>query len=377
MARQRSATSTGPSSSRATATWPTRSTLGAASTSRDDQAPTSTPPAARWCARSARPAGCVTRWPARPTAAWRRDRHARHLPDPRDAGSSRRAGRLRLCDAGARLGRDQRWPAPTSRSRLAAEGRPRRGDRRFRAVRAGRRLRRRGHAVRARASTATQRSSTARRPGYPTAASPTSTSCSRAPARRPARAASRRSSCEPTRPGSSIAERIDMIAPHPLARCASTAAACRRRAPRRARRRLQDRHAHARRLPHLGGRGRARLRTPRAGRGACARARRARCSARALADFQLTQAKLAEMATTIDSAALLVYRAAWQRDQGRSVTREAAMAKLTATEGAQQVIDAAVQLWGGQGVVSGHRSSACTARSARCASTKARPKCSS
>lgn len=71
-----------------------------------------------------------------------------------------------------------------------------------------------------------------------------------------------------------------------------------------------------------------------------------------LADFQLTQAKLAQMATTIDSAALLTYRAAWQRDQGRSVTREAAMAKMVATEGAQQVIDAAVQLWGGLGVVS-------------------------
>ncbi len=71
-----------------------------------------------------------------------------------------------------------------------------------------------------------------------------------------------------------------------------------------------------------------------------------------LADFQLTQAKLAQMATTIDSAALLTYRAAWQRDQGRNVTREAAMAKLSATEGAQQVIDAAVQIFGGLGVVS-------------------------
>jgi acyl-CoA dehydrogenase len=50
---------------------------------------------------------------------------------------------------------------------------------------------------------------------------------------------------------------------------------------------------------------------------------------------------------------LLVYRAAWQRDQGLNVTREAAMAKLMATEGAQQVIDAAVQLHGGRGVQSG------------------------
>ncbi|MEP7070741.1 MAG: acyl-CoA dehydrogenase family protein [Usitatibacter sp.] len=72
-----------------------------------------------------------------------------------------------------------------------------------------------------------------------------------------------------------------------------------------------------------------------------------------LADFQITQAKLAQMATGIDASALLTYRAAWQRDQGRNVTREAAMAKMTATETAQQVIDAAVQISGAQGVVSG------------------------
>ncbi|MYM40139.1 acyl-CoA dehydrogenase family protein [Duganella qianjiadongensis] len=71
-----------------------------------------------------------------------------------------------------------------------------------------------------------------------------------------------------------------------------------------------------------------------------------------LADFQLTQSKLAQMATGIDAAALLTYRAAWQRDQGRTVTKEAAMAKLTATETAQQVIDAALQMFGGLGVVS-------------------------
>ncbi len=73
-----------------------------------------------------------------------------------------------------------------------------------------------------------------------------------------------------------------------------------------------------------------------------------------LADFQLTQAALAQMATGIDAAALLTYRAAWQRDTSpRRTTREAAMAKLHATETAQQVIDAALQLFGGQGVVSG------------------------
>lgn len=72
-----------------------------------------------------------------------------------------------------------------------------------------------------------------------------------------------------------------------------------------------------------------------------------------LADFQLTQATLADMALSVDSASLLTYRAAWQRDQGVNVTKEAAMAKLAATEQAQRVIDAAVQMWGGMGVVSG------------------------
>ena len=85
---------------------------------------------------------------------------------------------------------------------------------------------------------------------------------------------------------------------------------------------------------------------------ALARATSRKMFGQTLADFQLTQAKLAQMATTIDSAALLVYRAAWMRDQGKRVTKEAAMAKMVATEGAQQVIDAALQLFGGMGVVS-------------------------
>jgi alkylation response protein AidB-like acyl-CoA dehydrogenase len=73
-----------------------------------------------------------------------------------------------------------------------------------------------------------------------------------------------------------------------------------------------------------------------------------------LADFQLTQARLADMAVEVDAAALLVYRAAWTRDAGAErVTREAAMAKLFATEAAQRVIDGAVQLLGGRGVVAG------------------------
>lgn len=75
-----------------------------------------------------------------------------------------------------------------------------------------------------------------------------------------------------------------------------------------------------------------------------------------LSDYQLTQAKIADMAVSIDAAALLIYRAAWTKDQdirGR-VTREASMAKLYATEEAQKVIDQAVQLFGGLGVVYGN-----------------------
>jgi acyl-CoA dehydrogenase len=75
-----------------------------------------------------------------------------------------------------------------------------------------------------------------------------------------------------------------------------------------------------------------------------------------LADFQLTQAKLGEMAALIDAAALLTYRAAWMRDEserlgsGARITAEAAMAKMTATENAQKVIDMALQMHGGLGV---------------------------
>ena len=73
-----------------------------------------------------------------------------------------------------------------------------------------------------------------------------------------------------------------------------------------------------------------------------------------LGDLQLTQAALADMATSIDAAALLVYRAAWTRDSGADrITREASMAKLFATEHAQKVIDRAVQLFGGEGVRAG------------------------
>ncbi|MCC6202633.1 MAG: acyl-CoA dehydrogenase family protein [Gammaproteobacteria bacterium] len=75
-----------------------------------------------------------------------------------------------------------------------------------------------------------------------------------------------------------------------------------------------------------------------------------------LADFQLTQAKIAEMALRVDAAALLIYRAAWTKDRNPTgrVTREASMAKLFATDEGQQVIDQALQLFGGRGVVSGN-----------------------
>ncbi len=74
-----------------------------------------------------------------------------------------------------------------------------------------------------------------------------------------------------------------------------------------------------------------------------------------MADLQMVQGHLADMALELDAAALLVYRAAWAKDQGAArVTREAAMAKLYATEAAQRIIDTAVQLHGGDGVRSGH-----------------------
>jgi len=153
--------------------------------------------------------------------------------------------------------------------------------------------------------------------------------------------------------GFTIAERIDVIAPHPLARLRFEGV----RVPK------------SRRLGAAGEGFKLAMRTldifrtsvAAASLGfarhalaeALARAASRRMFGQTLGDFQLTQAKLADMALTIDSAALLVYRAAWMRDQGKRVTREAAMAKWHASEGAQRVIDAAVQLWGGQGVCSG------------------------
>lgn len=153
-------------------------------------------------------------------------------------------------------------------------------------------------------------------------------------------------------PGLEIAERIAVIAPHPLARLRFTN--CRIPAHQRIGAPGEGFKVAMRTLDVFrtsvaaAALGFAR----RAFDEGLARATSRRMFDGVLADFQLTQTKLAQMATTLDSAALLTYRAAWQRDQGASVTREAAMAKLVATEGAQQVIDAAVQLWGGLGVVS-------------------------
>jgi acyl-CoA dehydrogenase len=158
-----------------------------------------------------------------------------------------------------------------------------------------------------------------------------------------------------TNPGLNIAERIEVIAPHPLAtlkfeNCRipgsslvgtqgkgfgiamatldvfrSTVGAA---ALGFARRALDEATHHSRQRAMFGGH---------------------------LADLQLTQSALGEMALEIDASALLIYRAAWKKDRGAErITREAAMAKLYATESAQKIIDQAVQLHGGLGVMSGN-----------------------
>lgn len=88
---------------------------------------------------------------------------------------------------------------------------------------------------------------------------------------------------------------------------------------------------------------------------AAARARSRRLFGAPMADLQMIQAKIAQMALAVDAAALLVYRAGWTHDvPAHRVTREAAMAKLFATDEAQKVIDEAVQIFGGLGVRAGH-----------------------
>ena len=154
-------------------------------------------------------------------------------------------------------------------------------------------------------------------------------------------------------PGFAISRRIDVIAPHPLATISFTG--CRIPAANRlgnegdgfklamrtldvfrtsvagaalgfAQRALDEALKHALARPMFG---------------------------RVLADLQLTQAALADMATEVDAARLQTYRAAWLRDRGNAVTREVAMAKMSATESAQRTIDRAVQIFGGRGVVHG------------------------
>jgi len=154
-------------------------------------------------------------------------------------------------------------------------------------------------------------------------------------------------------PGLEIAERIDVIAPHPLARLRFDG--CRVPVSQRLGEPGQGFKVAMATLDVF------RTSVAAAALGfarraldeALARATSRRMFGQTLADFQLTQAKLAEMATGVDAAALLTYRAAWMRDGGARITKEAAMAKMTATETAQRVIDAAVQMFGGQGVVSG------------------------
>jgi len=156
-------------------------------------------------------------------------------------------------------------------------------------------------------------------------------------------------------PGLKVAERLSTIAPHPLARL-----------------RFEGCRVPASALIGRGGDGfkiaMATLDVFRTSVGAAALgfARRAldetlkRAAGRhlfgaPLADLQMVQGHLADMALEIDAAALLIYRAAWTKDMGAArVTREAAMAKLFATEAAQRVIDNAVQIHGGDGVRSGH-----------------------
>ncbi|MDC0190346.1 acyl-CoA dehydrogenase family protein [Rhodospirillales bacterium] len=87
---------------------------------------------------------------------------------------------------------------------------------------------------------------------------------------------------------------------------------------------------------------------------AVARSKQREAFGKPISEFQLIQEKIADMAVKIDAMALLIYRSAWTKDvKGTRVTRESSMAKLYGTEAAQEVIDQAVQIFGGMGVVSG------------------------
>ncbi len=157
-------------------------------------------------------------------------------------------------------------------------------------------------------------------------------------------------------PGLSIAERIDTIAPHPLAtlefkQCRLPASAL-LGAPGEGFKIAMATLDIFRTTVGAAALGLAR----RALDEAIGFAQKREAFGKKLAEFQLIQAKIADMAVKIDAAALLVYRSAWTKDVVKSrVTRESAMAKLYATDTAQEVIDEAVQIFGGQGVVSGNK----------------------
>jgi acyl-CoA dehydrogenase len=158
----------------------------------------------------------------------------------------------------------------------------------------------------------------------------------------------------PDQPGFEIAERLDTIAPHPLATL-----------------RFTDCRIPASALLGAPGQGfkvamsvldvfRATVAAAALGFArraldeALARVTTRQIAGSPLADLQMVQGHIADMAVDVDASALLVYRAAWTRDSGAPrITREAAMAKLFATDQAQTVIDKAVQLFGGDGVRSG------------------------
>lgn len=155
-------------------------------------------------------------------------------------------------------------------------------------------------------------------------------------------------------PGLSVVERLETIAPHPLARL-----------------RFENCRVPASAMIGQGGQGfkiaMGVLDVFRSTVGAAAlgfarraldeailRVRDRHVQGAPLIDLQMVQGHIADMALDIDAAALLIYRAAWTKDRGAArVTREAAMAKLYATDRAQSVIDKAVQLHGGEGVRSG------------------------
>jgi acyl-CoA dehydrogenase len=154
-------------------------------------------------------------------------------------------------------------------------------------------------------------------------------------------------------PGFSIAKRIDVIAPHPLATISFTGCripAAQRLGPEGEGFKLAMRTLDIFRTSVAGAAlGFAQRALDEALKHSLARP----MFGKTLSDLQLTQAALADMATEVDAARLQTYRAAWLRDRGETVTKEVAMAKMAATESAQRAIDRAVQIFGGRGVVRG------------------------